>query len=286
MLLYTQSYFIPCYNKLTYENIDKNTKITYDTFGSTKDIIILPRRSDHISRSEFLNFTDLDCIDNLEVFHKFKHNNYLNNIIKNRNSEYASSNYIDNFTYTKEVTTFLDNITLFINNNPEDIIINTYNLNIVNDTENQNYISYDEGIDNNYIKMIQEYWKFKEPDDIPIVDSNNFHKYNPDIIQDISLSFNNMIREEYKNKHYYQNIQKYENYSSNSNNGIYIYSFAKKPLSYLPTGTCNFSHINKVHIGLNIKEPNDKYTYDILIYNRYYNILNIKSGMGELMFYK
>ena len=70
-----------------------------------------------------------------------------------------------------------------------------------------------------------------------------------------------MIREEFKNKHYYKDIQKYENYSSNSDNGIYLYSFAKKPLNYLPTGTCNFSHINKVHIGLNIKEPNDKYTY-------------------------
>ena len=95
-----------------------------------------------------------------------------------------------------------------------------------------------------------------------------------------------MIREEYKSKYYYQNIQKYENYSSNSDNGIYVYSFAKTPLSYLPSGTCNFSHINKVHIGLNINKPNVNYKYDILIYNRYYNILNIKSGMAELMFYK
>ena len=38
--------------------------------------------------------------------------------------------------------------------------------------------------------------------------------------------------------------------------------------------------------SLNIKEPNDKYTYEILIYNRYYNILNLKSGFAELMFYK
>ena len=286
ILLYNQSYFIPCYNKLVYNNIYKNTKITYETFGSTKDIIILPRRSDHRNRSEFLNFTDLECIDNMKLFDKFKHNNYLNNIIKNRNSEYNSSNYIDNFTYTKEITSFMDNITLFINNEPGDIIINNYDLNIVDDKLNKNYITYNDGIDNNYIKILHEYWKFKEPDDIPIIDGDNFNKYTPDIIQDISLSFNNMIREEYKNKYYYQDIQKYENYSSNTDNGVYLYSFAKKPLSYLPTGTCNFSHINKVHIGLNIKQPHDNYTYDILIYNRYYNILNIKSGIGELMFYK
>jgi len=283
ILLYTQSYFIPCYNKLEYNNINKNIKITYNTFGSTKDIIILPRRSDYMDRSESLNFTDLDGIDNLKLFDKFRHNNYLNNIIKNRNAEYINSNYIDNYTYTQEVTSFLDNITRFINNEPGSIVINEYNLNI---GSNKNYISYNEGIDNNYIRTLNEYWKFKEPDDIPIINSDNSRKYEPDIIENISLSFNNMIREEFKNKHYYKDIQKYENYSSNSDNGIYLYSFAKKPLNYLPTGTCNFSHINKVHIGLNIKEPNDKYTYEILIYNRYYNILNLKSGFAELMFYK
>ena len=150
-----------------------------------------------MDRSESLNFTDLDGIDNLKLFDKFRHNNYLNNIIKNRNAEYINSNYIDNYTYTQEVTSFLDNITRFINNEPGSIVINEYNLNI---GSNKNYISYNEGIDNNYIRTLNEYWKFKEPDDIPIINSDNSRKYEPDIIENISLSFNNMIREEFKNK--------------------------------------------------------------------------------------
>ena len=97
-----------------------------------------------------------------------------------------------------------------------------------------------------------------------------------------------MIREEVKSKYYFDQVQKYEYYNCNSENGIYLYNFSKTPNNYLPSGVCNLSHIRKVSIDIGLNNSTDTldYNYDILIYNRYYNILTVKSGIAELMFYK
>ena len=46
ILINEQQYFIPCYNKLSYHDIKEDITIKYESFGATKDIIILPMRND------------------------------------------------------------------------------------------------------------------------------------------------------------------------------------------------------------------------------------------------
>ena len=70
-----------------------------------------------------------------------------------------------------------------------------------------------------------------------------------------------------------------------------MYCFAFNPSDIKPTGTCNFSHINKVQLKfkINSKSTDDycvNYNYDIVVYNRFYNVLVCKSGIAELMFFK
>ena len=67
-----------------------------------------------------------------------------------------------------------------------------------------------------------------------------------------------------------------------------MYSFSLYPDKYEPSGKCNLEHINNISIDLDLKKPSDydteNYLYDIFVYFRYYNILEIKSGMGDLLF--
>jgi hypothetical protein len=64
---------------------------------------------------------------------------------------------------------------------------------------------------------------------------------------------------------------------------MYVYSFALKPESHQPSGTCNFSRIDNSVLLLNIFDPTDKNT-TVRIYATNYNVLRIMSGMGGLAY--
>ena len=64
---------------------------------------------------------------------------------------------------------------------------------------------------------------------------------------------------------------------------ISIYSFALKPEEHQPSGTCNFSRIDKAQLkGENIKYPRG--ANELSIYAVNYNVLRIMSGMGGLAY--
>jgi len=81
--------------------------------------------------------------------------------------------------------------------------------------------------------------------------------------------------------------------------GINVYSFALKPETYQPSGTCNFSRINKAHLLLTLRPgvnhgylpTDDNIVADFLqsdltvkVYAVNYNIFRIMSGMGALAY--
>ena len=105
------------------------------------------------------------------------------------------------------------------------------------------------------------------------------------------MKFNGMTREEKQDACFMNEVPYFYRYNMNTpNNNIHIYSFSHNPNEYMPTGSVNFSHLQKVNLILDLNQPsNDEkidYKYDIIIYNRYYNILKLKSGIAELVFFK
>jgi len=74
--------------------------------------------------------------------------------------------------------------------------------------------------------------------------------------------------------------------------GIYCYSFALYPEDYQPSGTLNFSKLDKAELRLNISNYDENETTDttsdiqkyLRIYAVNYNILKIVSGSGGLLF--
>lgn len=68
--------------------------------------------------------------------------------------------------------------------------------------------------------------------------------------------------------------------------GVYVYSFALDPEQVQPTGTCNFSRINKTQLKFDIRGGSSEtaITYDLYVYVRNINVLRIMGGIGGLIF--
>ena len=66
----------------------------------------------------------------------------------------------------------------------------------------------------------------------------------------------------------------------------HLYSFALHPEDHQPSGTCNFSRLDNaiIHNTFNTASVNGTYNYFLDIYATNYNILNIESGMGGLVY--
>ena len=291
-LTFEQHFFIPQYNKITYTSIENDIDIDYSTYGSSKDLIIFARRSDAVDRNQLLNFTKLDSEYQFKEYNNYISNYYIQYVVKKEiNLSSSVSEYIEN--NFDNSNTVLDTLSKFINNTPGSYtIVNNIQDMYSNEADNtkNKYISYEQGLTVDDITKFREFWSYRNLEDIPIVDTSNYLQFTPQIIKSMSLVFNNMTREEEKPYQYYNHIQTYNNYNQ-SIPGLIMYCFAFNPSDIKPTGTCNFSHINKVQLKfkINPKSTDDhgvNYNYDIVVYNRFYNVLVCKSGIAELMFFK
>ena len=111
------------------------------------------------------------------------------------------------------------------------------------------------------------------------------------IIEGMSIKFNAIMRLEEKHKSYFTDLELFKNYiSTYKNNDIYIYNFALEPSFTCPSGHCNLTRINKILLNIRINEPTSinnttKPVLDLMIYNRYYNILEIENGFTKLLYF-
>ena len=291
-LRFEQKFFITQYNKQIYKSISDDTDIDYNTFGSTKDLLIFAKRDDFNDRNQNFNFTKLDS-----KYQNINYKNYISNYftqyavskevtLNNSISEFISENY-DN------THILLDTLSNFLNTSPGSYTI----INNIDDLYQENrglgkikYVSYNEGLSIKELTDIREFWSFRELQNIPIINTNNYSEFTPEIINSLEIKFNNMTREETKPLQYYNQVQPYYSYNSGLP-GLLLYSFSFDTVDSKPTGTCNFSHINKAQLKfkINNKSKDDNgtdYKYNIYVYNRYYNVLVCKSGLAELMFFK
>ena len=137
---------------------------------------------------------------------------------------------------------------------------------------------------------------------LPVANAN-LHSYNETFapLDNAKLQLNGQDRFATRRGSYFNVVQPHQTTGGITPAGVYMYSFALKPASCQPSGTCNFSRIDNATMSLTYKqtladsEANvanlETYTVNstrdltaLNIYAKNYNILRIMSGMGGLAY--
>ena len=85
---------------------------------------------------------------------------------------------------------------------------------------------------------------------------------------------------------YFDKVQPYQHHSRCPSTGINCYSFALRPEEHQPSGTCNFSRIDKATLQLTVSLNTvvGSHTAQVRVYALNYNVLRVMSGMGGLAY--
>jgi hypothetical protein len=85
---------------------------------------------------------------------------------------------------------------------------------------------------------------------------------------------------------YFDRVQPYQHHSRTPSTGINCYSFALRPEEHQPSGTCNFSRIDKATLQLTVSlnTVQNSRTAQVRVYALNYNVLRVMSGMGGLAY--
>ena len=167
-------------------------------------------------------------------------------------------------------------------------IISGKDWNILDNTQNYNMnpVTTSHDIVTDLTKFLN-IWNHREYYRIPSINKSNQEFFTDPIINSIKILFNTTERLEKKDADYFTTIQPYMHHESYIP-GLHNYSFCLSPDKFQPSGKCNLAHINKMILELDIKDTKpydtENYAYDIIVYLKYYNILEIKGGMGDLLF--
>jgi hypothetical protein len=85
---------------------------------------------------------------------------------------------------------------------------------------------------------------------------------------------------------YFDKLQPYQHHTRCPSVGINVYSFALRPEEHQPSGTCNFSRIDKATLQLTVSVNTvvGQHTAQVRVYALNYNVLRVMSGMGGLAY--
>ena len=253
-------------------------------YHQVKELYIVGQRNDVEKRNMWLNFTNFD--DDYETNYLDYQNNFfrLSSLKSKSTTGTTALQYLGAFTSPDRLTTLklssLDWSTqLDIN---EDVIINSNDSYIKNENEND-------------INNILDIWKYRPYEHIPYIGNESYKFYTENVIEELEIFFDQVERVSMRESRYYNLIQPYVSGLSNNAKQVLLYSFSLEPYNYQPSGKCNFNHIKELVLKMKIKDtsilPNDiynygydNYKYNVYVYAKYYNILEIQSGMGQLLF--
>jgi hypothetical protein len=100
------------------------------------------------------------------------------------------------------------------------------------------------------------------------------------------LQLNGQDRFTEREGRYFSRVQPFQHHSRTPAQGINVYSFALKPEEHQPSGTCNFSRIDKATLQLTVSVNTVRggRTAQVRVYAVNYNVLRVMSGMGGLAY--
>ena len=105
-------------------------------------------------------------------------------------------------------------------------------------------------------------------------------------VQVAKLQLNGQDRFTEREGSYFDTVQPYQHHSRTPSRGINCYSFALRPEEHQPSGTCNFSRIDKATLQLTVSVATvaGSNTAQVRVYALNYNVLRVMSGMGGLAY--
>lgn len=101
------------------------------------------------------------------------------------------------------------------------------------------------------------------------------------VIESVELNINGVPLNKTKDANVFQILVPHEKYYR-SLDGVIVFSFAQYPKQVQPSGSLNFYYV--ANSFLKFVAPIDYAKYEVVIYAREYNILQIMSGQGGLLF--
>ena len=105
------------------------------------------------------------------------------------------------------------------------------------------------------------------------------------IMETFQPVLNNNDRQEIFDSNFYRNISQWKYHTGKTEQPIYVLSFSLEPEKIQPSGSMNFSFLNKQEFRVNIKENYEiDEKFDCYMYARNYNVLRISKGMGGLAY--
>jgi len=118
-----------------------------------------------------------------------------------------------------------------------------------------------------------------------ILDSGNrCEGKNP--VEVAKLQLNGQDRFTEREGSYFDRVQPFQHHCRTPSTGINVYSFALRPEEHQPSGTCNFSRIDKATLQLTVSlnTVTGSRTAQVRVYALNYNVLRVMSGMGGLAY--
>ena len=105
-------------------------------------------------------------------------------------------------------------------------------------------------------------------------------------IEVAKLQLNGQDRFTEREGRYFNYVQPYQHHTRTPTVGINVYSFALKPEEHQPSGSCNFSRIDKATLQLTVSVNTVRAgrTAQVRVYAVNYNVLRVMSGMGGLAY--
>ena len=100
------------------------------------------------------------------------------------------------------------------------------------------------------------------------------------------LQLNGQDRFTEREGRYFSVVQPFQHHTRTPSKGINVYSFALKPEEHQPSGSCNFSRIDKATLQLtvSVNTVRSGRTAQVRVYAVNYNVLRVMSGMGGLAY--
>ena len=254
------------------DNISGKKIVQMKLFHPIKELFIAPRRNDVNLRNDWSNFTNLDY---LEQDYKSYQTYFLE--LSEKESQLNNENLIK---YLGQFRKLNDN---------------TVKLYTSDNQIKWNSISNDKLIESDYLytpddfEKLLDIWNYRESKKIPSINLINHKFYSSNILNNMSISLNNHVMLQEKERKYFEHLQYFQHHKSENLDHIPIYSFSFNPQIFQPTGSCNFSKINLINFNLDIKEPklyikSEPYNYDFNFYFINYNLLDFRNGLAGLVF--
>jgi len=99
------------------------------------------------------------------------------------------------------------------------------------------------------------------------------------------LLLNSNDRFDFRDSIFFNAMEPFKYHTNSPDEGIYCYSFGLTPEDFQPSGTCNFSRINRAQLQLGLRQVvNTDIEYNVELYALNINVFRIMGGIGSIVF--